>query len=324
MAKKAKGRSRTSVGQIRAERFTPSEFPADGNLAELYAEMLAYPNVHGCYIGRKTTRHTQTRVLSLVCCVHDKPARAKLARTDRIPSHVTWPRTRAKHFRIRTDVQVAQHGQTRAVAPVVGPGDELRPSPAAHSGLATLGIALKHPTLGRVMTTAGHTFIPNGSGTHIFGPNAPVLTVSNAGGGTSPATFQAIPLKASRVPQADYALLQPQAESRNLFRDTLNISGIHFARPEDVGTKLFALTRDEIKPTLLRGVAGTLVFGDLQMTGLLITDDVTEPGDSGCCLVDAGFRVWGLLVGGALIDGVIRSVFASANFVLALENAQLA
>ena len=247
-----------------------------------------------------------------------------MAREQRIPREVRWPRTRSKHFHLTTDVQVAARGETRDLAPVVGPGDELRPSQAAHSGLATLGIALKHPTLGRVITTAGHTFIPNGGGTQVFGPNAPVLTVANAGDGTSPTTFQAIPLKASRVPEADYALLQPQAESRNLFRDSLSISGIHFARPEDVGTRLFALTRGDIKPTVLRGVTGTLAFAGVQMTGLLIVDDVTAPGDSGCCLVDAGFRVWGLLVVGALIDGVIRSVFASANFVLALENAQLA
>ena len=96
------------------------------------------------------------------------------------------------------------------------------------------------------------------------------------------------------------------------------------ARPEDVGTQLFALTRSDIKQTTLVGVTGTLIFDGVQMTGLLLTEDVTSPGDSGCCLVDASFRVWGLLVGVALVDGVVRFVFASANFVMALENARLA
>ena len=225
---------------------------------------------------------------------------------------------------MRVDVKVAQQGRIRSEPPVVGPGDELRPSAAARSGQATLGLALKHPTLGRVITTAGHTFIPKGAGEKVFGATAPVLTIANAGG-TSPGTFQAIPLKAIRCPEADYALLQPQAESRNLYQDRLNISAVHFARPEDVGTSLFVLTRSGIRPTTLHGVSGTMAFDGLGMTALLIAeDDVTAIGDSGCCLVDSGLRAWGLLVGGAVIDGAVRSVFASANFVLALENAQLA
>ncbi|HZI51984.1 MAG TPA: hypothetical protein VFE29_09185, partial [Terriglobia bacterium] len=76
-------------------------------------------------------------------------------------------------------------------------------------------------------------------------------------------------------------------------------------------------------PTVLRGVHGTLSMGNVQMRGLLFTDNATAAGDSGCCLVDAGFRVWGLLVGAARINGVIHSVFSSAGFVLALENAEL-
>jgi hypothetical protein len=329
-------KSPARVSRVRVTSFTPSRFPADGNLAELYAELLAYPNVHGCYIGHKTRRPTKNGKkqdvpnkklavgpLAIICCVDNKPHVRHLDRCDRIPRTLKWPRTRSKHFNIPSDVQYAERGRTY-VAPVVGPGDDLHASPAAHSGRATLGIALKHPIFGRVVTTAGHTFIPAGPGNLVFGAAAPVLTISNAGLGATPGTFQALPLKAIRSPQADYALLQPQAESRNLFRDTLNISGVHFARPEDVGTTLFALTRTDIKQTVLRGVAGTLAFDGVQMTGLLFVDDVTEAGDSGCCLVDSSFRVWGLLVGDALINNVNRSVFASANFVLALENAQLA
>src|SRR5262249_6955838 len=223
-----------------------------------------------------------------------------LARHHRIPRVMKWPRTRSKQFHIPTDVQVAEPGKTYD-APVVGPGDELLASAAARSGRATLGIALKHPTLGRVITTAGHTFM-TGGGTQVFGAGAPVLTVSNVGGAA--ATFQAIPLKATRVPEADYALLQPQAEARNRVRDALSLSGSHFARPEDVGTTLFALTQNDVKQTVLRGVTGTLAFSGVQMTGLLIVDNVTEPGDSGCCLVDSAFNVWGLLVGAAVIDNV--------------------
>jgi hypothetical protein len=63
-------------------------------------------------------------------------------------------------------------------------------------------------------------------------------------------------------------------------------------------------------------------MGGIQMRGLLLTDPVTVPGDSGCCLVDSAFRVWGLLVGLQFIDGKPMSIFASADFVLSLETAE--
>lgn len=290
--------------------------------------------MHGCYIGRKTTRPTKDGKkqnvgherldfgpLAVICCVDEKVPTRKLDTAHRLPRRIRWPRTRSKHFNIPIDVQVAQRGRTLAT-PVVGPGDDLQASAAARSGRATLGIALQHPTFGRVVTTAGHAFLPN-AGNVVFGTSAPMLTIANAGG-TAPAAFQARPLKATRRPDADYALLQSQAESRNLYRDALSITGVHLARPEDHDTKLFALTRTGVRQTILHGITGVLEFDGLKMTGLLYTDDVTDPGDSGCCLVDKNVRVWGLLVGNAVINNVTRSVFASANSVLENENAQLA
>jgi hypothetical protein len=318
--------------------FRPSAFPGDGNLTELYAELLAYPNVHGCYVGAKWKRRNATgkkarakgrsrpnaKPLAIVCCVNEKIVAHKLAKEHRVPRRIKWPRTRSKHFNLLTDVQTGEAGSLEALAPVVGPGDELQASAAANSERATIGIALKHPTLGRVVTTAGHAFIGNKTGTLLFGPTAPVVKIANLGIGTAGGTFNAIPLKASRVAEADYALLQPQGEARNLFRDLLNVSSAHVARPEDIGTPLFALRRGQSERTVLRGVAGVLTMGGLLMRGLLLTDRITQPGDSGCCLVDAGFRVWGLLVGSTVINNRLVSVFASVQELLTLEGAQLA
>jgi hypothetical protein len=157
----------------------------------------------------------------------------------------------------------------------------------------------------------------------VFPANAPLVDVANLGAGSVAGTFAARPLKASRVAEADYALLKPNAEARNLFNDALNVSAVHEARPEDVGTVLFCLRRGESQATILRGVNSTANMGNVQMTGLLLTDDVTLPGDSGCCLVDQGLRVWGLLVGGASFQGTVRSVFASAQALLTLERSPL-
>ena len=257
--------------------------------------------------------------LAVVCCVRQKVRRRDLEAAQRVPSRVTWPRTRTTHFSMVTDVQRLGSSELQQQAvPVVGPGDELQASAA--SSVATIGLALRHREFGRVVTTAGHAFVGSTPGTRLFDPATPTVRVANVG---ASGTFDAVPLKAVRVPEGDYALLRPQAEPRNLFQDSLNLSGLHFARPEDEGTPLFAMTRRGLEPTVLRGVAATFVMGGVQMRGLFLTDPVTVAGDSGCCLVDSSFRVWGLLVGLQVINGRPKSIFAAADWVLALEIAEL-
>lgn len=304
------------------KKFQPSNFPADGDLSNIYSELFKYPNVTGVYIGRKKKKGRELKQLAIVCCVEQKVAPRNLGVEQRLPKRIKWPRTRSKHFHLITDVRVLDGTQLHA-SPVVGPGDELQTSPAAGAERATIGLALLHPAHGAVVTTAGHAFIGEGTGTTVFPGNAPLVDVANLGAGSVAGTFAARPLKASRVAEADYALLKPNAEARNLFNDALNISAVHEARPEDIGTVLFCLRRGESQATILRGVNATARMGGVQMTGLLLTDDVTLPGDSGCCLVDQGLRVWGLLVGGASFQGTVRSVFASAQALLTLERSPL-
>jgi hypothetical protein len=280
------------------------------------------PNVEGCYIGRKMKRGRAQSRLAVICCVASKVPKRSLASTDRVPARLEWPRTRSRKFRMVTDVQPIAGTELQQAAAVVGPGDRLESG--AGNAPATIGIAIKHPGLGIVVTTAGHAFMANAGGTIEFPPGMPRVRIANAGSAHPATTFEAVPLKAVRVAEADYALLRPTAEARNLFHDRVNLSAPHWAIPEDEGTPLFALRRERSQPTVLRGTAGAFTFGGVAMRGLLLTDEVTVGGDSGCCLVDTTSRVWGLLVGVALVGAQRRSVFASPSWVLAMEQAEMA
>lgn len=307
---------RTAPASRRSSRLQPSKFPSNSSLDALYASLLKYPNVEGCYVGRKSRGKRLTTELAIVCCVRKKGTEG-LTAGQCIPKRLRWPRTRRESFDLPTDVREIGASELQQLPAVVGPGDELRPSPV--NGAATIGVAMRHPTLGRVVTTAGHALMGEAAGTLMFDASTPPVRIGNVG---AEGSFSAVPLKAVRMPVADYALLRPVAEPRNLFQDRFNLSGLRLARPEDEGTPLFALTRRRLEATVLRGAAGTFTMGGIQMRGLLLTDPVTVPGDSGCCLVDSAFRVWGLLVGLQFIDGKPMSIFASADFVLALETAE--
>ena len=283
---------------------------------------MSLPNVEGCYIGRKTTGKRRLAKLAVICCVRNKVANRELAGNERVPKRLRWPRTRSKAFDMVTDVQSIGETELQQAVAVVGPGDALQA--AQGNGAATVGLAIKHPELGTVVTTAGHAFMKDAGGAIAFPPGMPAVQIANAGVGAAPGTFNAVPLKAVRVAEADYALLQPAAEARNLFQDTISMAAPHWARPEDEGTTLFALTRAGARATVLRGTSGTFTFGGVSMRGLLLTDEVTIGGDSGCCLVDTTSRVWGLLVGVAIVGNERRSVFASANWLLAMERAEMA
>jgi hypothetical protein len=320
---KRRTRKRSAPRKATAALFEPSAFPTEGALDELYANLMTLPNVEGCYIGPKTKRNHRLGKLAVVCCVANKVGNKELDPADRIPRRLKWPRTRSKQFNLVTDVQPVGDSELQQSAPVVGPGDAL--SLSAVSSPATVGLALKLPGGHTVITTAGHAFIGSSAGSTTFPAGTPAVQINNIGPGAGAVSFSATPLKAVRSEDVDYALLQPLAEPRNLFQDALNISSVFIARPEDVDkVDLFALTQRGALPTRLRGVLGTLTMGGISMRGLLLTDPVTAGGDSGCCLVDGRFRVWGLLVGKKDVNGGVVSVFAAANLVLAFENARLA
>jgi len=318
---------------------TPSLFPTEFGLQELYDRLRGPCQVQGFFVGHKAKRTRRGRQLAIVCCVAQKVPKDRLDQLHpdaRIPRALAWKRTRHEDTALPTDVVEIRRARFQQ-GPSVGPGDVLaRPDQAAEEAHATLGVVIQHPEFGQVVTTAGHAFISNGQGEVLFDQGATGLRIFNTGRGVTPAVFEVRPRKAVVHPTADYALLEvttPGASPRNLFEDVFNLSEPQLARPEDVGKRLFALTRRGRLETTLRGVGGELTIDGVGMRNLLFTDEVTEGGDSGCCLVDATFRVWGLLVGAATFSMVSQgdpsehlvdcSVFAPANFLLSREKARL-
>ena len=332
-------RKTPSRGSARAHGLAPSLFPTQHGLDELYARLREPCGVAGFFVGRKSTGGKWGRRLAIVCCVKNKVPQKKLknlASDACIPPSLTWKRTRTAETALPTDVVEIRDAYFQQTAPLVGTGDVLAAAGEdAVSGHATIGIALQHPEFGPVVTTAGHAFIRNGEGSLRFDAGAAGLRIFNAGQGVGANVFNVRPLKAVINAIVDYALLvptDPGITPRNLFEDTFNLTEPQFARPEDIGKRLFALTRRGRMPTTLLGVAGALEIGGVSMQGLLLTDRVTEGGDSGCALVDNKFRVWGLLVGAATVSIasstggqrlVLCSLFAPANFVMAMERAEL-
>jgi hypothetical protein len=308
------------------QRLQPSRFPTHARLEELYAFLMQHPNVTGCYIGAKRRKGRLSKQLAVVCCVKTKRPHHELERGHRIPSTVTWSRTRTEQVALPTDVQEIGESGFQQLPPIVGPGDAMGgPGGSVDDARATIGIVLKHPTLGDVVTTAGHAFIRSSFGEQVPAGSDADVRIFNVGSGAPGQTFAGLAIKAVVRPEADYALLAPVGQSRNLYRDQFNLNGLHWALPDDVETSLFALTRRGLIATTLRGVAAVVeLVPGVRMSGLLLTDFVTKAGDSGCALVDSTFRVWGLLAGFATTEGQRHSVFAPAHWVLTFENAQLA
>lgn len=297
-------------------------------MRELYEELLARPNVAGCYVGHKRTGRRHTRSLAVVCAVDRKVDAAALAAHERIPDEVSWQRTSREAVGLRTDVQ--ELGESGFQDIVAGPGDTLSNVAFANGPgrvtVSTVGVALRHPVHGKVITTAGHA-VQDTPGNVSFAPGQrPAVRLQNLRDDGTRTDFSGELVSSSRVEEADYALILPTDGTpvRNLYHDLDPLGSVPYvAQPADVGKGFFALTADEVKPTTLRGVFGVLNIAGFPMRDLLLTDFVTQGGDSGCALTNANSEVCGLLVGFATVDGVRRSVFMSAFWALSLENAEL-
>ena len=179
-------------------------------LAKEYADLLSRPNVVGCFIGRKRTKGRATRRLSVICAVREKVDLKDLdPKTERVPEEILWLRGKARPGRLPTDIQVLSAPFRPASGEVAGPGDGV----FAGTSQATIGIALQHPTLGDVVTTAGHLVL-DGAGTSA--PNLAVQLAVTAGGTQHAGSV----LKAVRSESADYALVRPaDLPCENLFAD---------------------------------------------------------------------------------------------------------
>jgi hypothetical protein len=305
-------------GRRQAPRLKLPRTPTPARLAEIYSDLARRPNVQGCFIGRKRKGGRATRRLSVICVVGEKVALGDLdPETERLPEEITWPRGEARPGRLAIDVQVLARPFQRAAGAVAGPGDGV----TAGTSQATVGIALRHPVFGDVVTTAGHLVLDTlGEVTYPAG-ELPEIELASAGSGA--ALFPGTALRAVRSTSVDYALVRPTALTcQNLFADQTPIGLPYTPSDQEIGAPLFVLSARGTLPARFLGVHGSLPVGDNGlMQNLLLTDFATEAGDSGSCLVDVQSRAWGLLVGFSQLDDRLCSVFISAALPLALEGA---
>ncbi|MED5621842.1 hypothetical protein [Ideonella sp. BN130291] len=98
----------------------------------------------------------------------------------------------------------------------------------------------------------------------------------------------------------DYALLSPTGSARldNLFRDQVRIGPVYTPGPADLHRTVYLLHGDGgIRRTRCSGVNGSFNAPGATYNNLILTDAVSESGDSGGALVDDGNRLWGFLLG---------------------------
>ena len=312
---------RASRSRRRAGKRPGVAFPGKATLRRLYGTLMADPNVVGCFIGYKRTSNRRLNRAVLVCGLKKKRPKAAVPFKKLLPKRIPWRRTAGKTISIETDVQTVGRSSRRQFEAVVGPGDQVT-SPEK----ATIGAVLNHPVHGRVITTAGHVFVKAGYGSLDFTAAPRPMSIANVVGGLAAPGFHGQALKAVVSPDTDYTLIKPSEGSGNQFEDeaAFALTGVHFADQSDLGTSLFVLTCRGLLGTELLGVNGAMDVGKLFAQGLLMTREVTIPGDSGSCLVDSTFRLWGFLIGTAKFNGVRYSVFISPDWVLAFEDATLA
>jgi hypothetical protein len=295
--------------------------PRPGRLAELYAELCALPNVRGCFVGHKRRKGRSTREVSIICCVVDKPRPRELRKAQRIPSAMEWRISSQRTGTIRTDVQVL--GETALHAAVLGAGDEVDgftpfggvPQP----GRGTIGVAMRHPEYGPVVTTAGHVLGAESFGVTTFPPGRePRVALRNAG---QSSVVYGVARKVAITPESDYALISAPAGQRieNLFQDDQPLAVPYAPQPSDIARPAFVLTSQGIVPTRLRGIHGSLPVGQLMLRDLLLTDFRTQGGDSGGCLVNSDSRVMGLVEGVTSADGHLYSAFTSVAWPFVFE-----
>ena len=283
--------------------------PNNVSLQAIVDRLSTVANVVGCFVGHKRTGRRKTKQLSIVCCVDKKVAVAQLPRADRLPRTIRW--TEGRRFVRKIPIDVQEWGASGRQAFFAGPADRL--TNPADGERATVGIAVDVPLHGAVLTTAAHAVI-TGPGDVTFGDNPPALTLTNVGASE---TMNATVRRATWTDAADFALLKlDDGAPTNLFEDRLLVSSPFFPLPTDIGRTVFCLTTRGMAPMRYEGGAASIPVGGFPVTSALLTTALpgtegTKSGDSGCCLVDDQFRLWGLLVGFATIDGRVHSVFQS-------------
>lgn len=292
----------------------PRRLPAGKQLEATIQGMLTRPRVNACFVGRKYVGGRITKRLALVCGVDQKVAEDELDSHELLPSVVQLDLLSRRRSRIATDV-IETPSLLDLESTVLGPADVANPDRPPYR--ATVGIALRHPIFGDVVTTAGHAIPPG------LGDGDRILVES--GGSSFSARIRSVTVNQL----SDHALLQPEDVPvlGNFFQDITPLGPPYVSDPQaDIDTRLFVLFSDgTTRAVSCRGLQASVpIASNIFMHNMILTEWVTQGGDSGTCLVDRNWRVWGLLLGSyrATHLGQDFSVFIPAFRVLSLENAR--
>lgn len=262
-----------------------------------------------CYFGFKYTDGQRTGHLSLVCTVPRKKPLAKVKSFEQIPSKLKYEFD-GKRKTIATDV-VAMGGKFSYQA-VYNPGDMLRD---ATTGInATVGAIAQHSSHGKVLVSAGHFANDVGGVGHV------VQLHDNS----TPGSAVRCEIADSKLDEyVDYSFLQPKAVKSGGEFDLVDsqLTSAYFPTTKnDLKLQLYVIARAEALPVTCMGInMYHPVSSQFVLRNLIITNCVTQAGDSGAALIDRYFRIWGFLRGA--IDNQF-SVFMPAVSILSRENLQ--
>jgi hypothetical protein len=298
----------------------PRPIPTGEELEAIYARLMAYPNVIGCFLGRKRTNGADRRAYSVVVCVTEKVPRAELSPQERLPAWVTWSPNSREVRRCRTDVALVKKSGLHA-GPLAGPGDLVgRPGSSASSFDAggTVGAVLRHPTLGVTFTTAAHVLRPAFGTQLTFPPQAgPRISLRNGPAQSTGAAFEGQLAEIAWTANSDYALIKPVGvEARNAFQDSFPLVSTHSPDFFHIGTPLAALTASGTKALTYTGAKGVLPIDQFQYRSVHLAEIgpvLMSGGDSGCVVIDRFGRVWGFHLGFVEFNDRLCSVFRAAS-----------
>jgi hypothetical protein len=299
-------------------------FPSGRALRSIYNHLLSFPNVVGCYIGRKKVGGVETHQPAVVCCVSAKPPPDQLHPGVLLPPGVSWM-IGSRSFRSAfTDVQVVTASGFHALA---GAGDWLNAVQSPSSGSfrmtgATTGPLLEHPRYGLLLSTAGHAMgLPFGTDRTFGLMDGFRVLLQNGPGADQGRAFEALTLRVSFTRRRDCALLVPvNVASQKSYRDEFMLGSTfapdHFA----IGTTLYALTVRGYLPLRYHGAESTVTIEGVAYEKLHLAEmgpNRLFEGDSGCTLIDNLGRVWGMHLGFIVKEGVFYSVFRASTDELA-------
>ncbi|MCP3137300.1 hypothetical protein [Pyxidicoccus xibeiensis] len=315
MPRSRRPRSTTTPRRLPA-RVAAEQVPPPSVLSGLVKSLLSARNVIGVFVGRKVRRGEEGG-LALCCLVSQKLPRRQLPESLLIPPRLEWFPTSRRRREVRTDVLDAGSFQRQGGELTLGPGDLVRTP-----GRGTVGMVMDHPGFGRVVVSAGHVFTdPSWTGTHVHAPGTePTVSMRNIGGASR--GFQGALLKVVVTEDADYALVRPRGVQycQNTFQDALPLGLPYLPTADDLGKDLYVLSHAGMRATRFVGAQGQVVVGSQGIIrNVLLTQGVTEPGDSGACLIGMDRRIWGLLVGRNKGQHNDLSVFMQVGVPLYLE-----